>query len=297
MCTYNGAKFLREQIETILTQTYPLYELLVFDDASTDDTVKILKEYVLNNPLLTIHENDTNIGFAANFKKALLAAKGDVIAPADQDDVWMKNKIERLLSRWNDKSLMTYCDSVRFQDSIPAKPVSNPLSRRFEGINPRKIFLFNTISGHAMLIKKELLNIASPIPDNIFYDWWFAVVAAYNGGIVYVDETLVLQRVHAGNVSISEGFDHSKKSHQHFYKQMVIKHLNAFKNAVNIPVADKKFVETFADLLQKSFDENFCLPLFTFLIRHRNQLFFYKKRKIKLLSHLKHAYRLSSTYN
>jgi glycosyltransferase involved in cell wall biosynthesis len=293
MCTYNGAKYIKEQIDTILAQTYPLFEFLIFDDSSTDDTMQILVENAATNPVIKVIKNEVNVGFAANFKKALLAAKGDVIAIADQDDVWAKQKIERMLSDWNETSLLVYCNSIRFTNIVPSNPLPNKNYRRFEGANPRKIFLFNTISGHAMLIKRELLEFSLPYADNIFYDWWFAVNAAYNGGVSYVDEILVYQRVHTNNVSVGGGFDYTKKRNISTYKKMVLDHLGEFQKAHNLPVEDKVFIERFAKLLKESLKKRFSLSLFLFLIKHSSDLFFYKKRKVKLFSNVKHAYRLS----
>lgn len=292
MCTYNGAAYLREQLDTILDQTWPLYELLVFDDASTDDTWEVLKEYAAKYPVMRIFRNEKNMGYAANFKQAFLAAKGDVIAIADQDDIWVKDKIEKMLENWDSKSLLIYCDSLRFTDKLPLNPTSKRNYRRFEGKDGRKIFLFNTVSGHAIIIRKELLRLAFPFPDNIFYDWWFAVVAAYNGGVKYIKQVLVFQRVHSQNVSIDDGADHAKKEQRNAYKIMVIKHLEQFKNVQNIPDKDKKFAERFAKFLKRSIESKLYFPLLVFMIRHSKTLF----HKRKLISYVKYAFRLTFNY-
>lgn len=100
MCTYNGEAFLKEQLHSIIEQSYPLLEILIFDDASKDDTVKILEAYAEKFPIIKIHQNINNIGYNANFEQALLKAGGEVIAFADQDDYWLPKKIENMISAW-----------------------------------------------------------------------------------------------------------------------------------------------------------------------------------------------------
>jgi glycosyltransferase involved in cell wall biosynthesis len=299
MCTYNGQAFLRQQLDSILAQTYHLYEILIFDDHSTDDTIKILEEYAVTYPVILFKKNEQNLGFAANFKQALLAATGDLIAISDQDDVWSPNKIEKMVAGWKGDSLLIYCDSIRFTNKLPLNPVPDPNYRRFEGKDGRKISLFNTVSGHAIILKKELLDLALPFDEHIFYDWWLAVVAAYNGGVSYVDEVLVFQRVHSKNVSIGDGLDHTQKEQRNGYKQLVIKHLIEFKKAPNIPERDKKFIKRLTELLKRSLEVKFFLPLFIFMVQHRKLLFYHKKKqkKVNLFSYIKYSYRLVFNYD
>ena len=95
MCTYNGSAYVREQLDSLLAQTRLPNEIVVFDDASTDDTVAILEEYKANNPHVVwdIHPNKTNQGWRTNFKLALEQTDGDIIFLCDQDDIWMPDKL------------------------------------------------------------------------------------------------------------------------------------------------------------------------------------------------------------
>lgn len=92
MCTYNGEKYLRQQLDSILAQTYPIQELIVQDDCSTDTTLAILQEYEAKVPFMKVIENTHNLGFNLNFKTACMRATSDLIAISDQDDVWMPEK-------------------------------------------------------------------------------------------------------------------------------------------------------------------------------------------------------------
>ena len=95
MCTYNGAKYLREQLDSIISQTYPIYELIVQDDCSTDETVAIIKEYMEKYSFIKLYVNEHNLGFNLNFKSVCMKATGDFVALSDQDDVWFPDKIQK----------------------------------------------------------------------------------------------------------------------------------------------------------------------------------------------------------
>ena len=95
LCTYNGARFLREQLDSIVNQTYPIYELIIQDDCSTDSTESIAKEYVEKFPFIKFVKNETNKGINLNFFSAISRATGEYIAISDQDDIWELNKIEK----------------------------------------------------------------------------------------------------------------------------------------------------------------------------------------------------------
>ena len=105
MCTYNGEKYLRQQLDSILAQTYPIQELIVQDDCSTDTTLAILQEYEAKVPFMKVIENTHNLGFNLNFKTACMRATADLIAISDQDDVWMPEKIQKQVQAIGDYNL------------------------------------------------------------------------------------------------------------------------------------------------------------------------------------------------
>lgn len=94
MCTYNGARYLREQIDSIVHQTYPIYELIIQDDHSADDTLAIAREYAERYPFIQVFVNEGERGVNSNFYSAMRRATGDFIAISDQDDIWNPQKIE-----------------------------------------------------------------------------------------------------------------------------------------------------------------------------------------------------------
>src|SRR5665811_477003 len=102
MATYNGEKYLRQQLDSILEQTYQHFELIVVDDASTDETLSILEEYAALDDRIHVFPAERNLGLVPNFERGLRLAEGDFIALSDQDDIFRKDKIELLLTALKD---------------------------------------------------------------------------------------------------------------------------------------------------------------------------------------------------
>ena len=291
MCTYNGAMFLEQQLQSLVHQTYPIQEVLVFDDASVDGTPAIVKKFIEHYDYIKLTINLKNIGFNKNFEQAVRAASGDVIAFCDQDDFWVSTKIEKMIQAWKPECPLIYCGALSFDKEVPQNTSLHPLYRQFEGTDARKIFLRNTISGHALLIKKDFLSQVLPFNPNVMYDWMMAVTAAYNGGVQFYPEVLVFQREHRNNATLQSGKNLTVTEQQRAFKIQAIAHLHAFTQVPGIPQNHKIFAQNLADMLTESIRHIFYFPLFSFLLKHRNILFNYKKRKIGFFSHFKHSFK------
>lgn len=201
LCTYNGARYLREQLDSLLMQTYERVEIIAVDDASTDTTVAILREYASKHACMRVEVNPVNVGFKQNFADALSLCAGEYIAPCDQDDIWLPEKLAQMHARLNDK-LLAYCDSELIDANGAALQRSMSDKWHMRSVaDPAAFAMENNISGHAMLFKRELLQRALPIPAGFFHDWWLAAVAASVAGIVYCPQRLVRYRQHASNVT------------------------------------------------------------------------------------------------
>jgi glycosyltransferase involved in cell wall biosynthesis len=291
LCTYNGSLYVKEQILSILSQSYPVHELLVFDDGSTDDTVAIIEEIATGNPVIRIFKNGKNIGFNRNFEQALLAASGDVIAPADQDDIWLADKIKRMMEVWRAECPLIYCHSLAFRGDVPAHPVVNPVFRYYKGKDPRKIFMRNLVSGHALMIRRSFLPLVLSFKEGVTYDWWMAIVASYNGGVQYLEEALVLHRIHDNNVTHKNNLNAQQQVQ--LQKDVLKLHLKGFMDAPGMPYKHRQMLSRFSQLVEESYNKSFHLPFFLFLLQHRNSFFSYKKRVISIFSHIKHSYRFA----
>ena len=171
MCTYNGERFLREQMDSILAQTYPIAEIIVQDDGSTDNTVNILRQYAERVPQMQIHVNEKNLGFNRNFHTACLRATADYIAISDQDDVWMPNKLERQIEAIGPCNIC-YSTHLRGRDMATAHTVA-----------PRcnlEAMLFTGIAGHTMIARRDFIQRPeSWTNDRIVYDWSLALNAYF----------------------------------------------------------------------------------------------------------------------
>ena len=197
MCTYNGEKYLREQMDSILAQTYPIHEIIVQDDRSTDGTVALLRQYAARVPQMRVYVNGRNLGFNRNFHTACLRATADLVAISDQDDLWLPHKIE-----WQVRAIgacnVCFSAHLRGRDMVTAHTVT-----------PRcnlEALLFTGIAGHTMLIRRDFLQRPDTWSgDRIVYDWSIAINAWFfrpPHAIVRVDEPLNWHRSHDGEAAL-----------------------------------------------------------------------------------------------
>ncbi|GHS99675.1 hypothetical protein FACS189421_10550 [Bacteroidia bacterium] len=201
MCTYNGGNYLKEQMDSIINQTYPVYELIVQDDCSTDSTVNLLKEYEKEYPFIQVYRNEKQKGITANFFSAMKRATGDYIAIADQDDIWVPKKIEIQVTYAKDFLLVAGA-SQPFADG-KAKIYGD---EREPNIHLERLIYNCMLSGHAMLFQRALLDKipATGEPDFFLYDHVIAMIAACYNSIKYIPKVLVYHRRHPGAATYME---------------------------------------------------------------------------------------------
>ncbi len=288
LCTYNGAKYIEAQLASILAQTYAVAEIIVVDDVSSDDTMAVVERAAARDSRISLSQNRFNIGFTSNFESALQMAKHDYIAISDQDDIWHHQKIEKMMAAFAPDAAAIYCDSVRFTKDIPINPIKNKSSRHVAGTDVRKLAMYNTVSGHALIIRKSLLEKALPIPSAVYYDWWLALQAVTSGGLQYLDEILVYQRAHDNNVTIAKNA--SSKELRNSYRTMLRTHLQAFVQIASLSEKDKTFFIDFAKHWSKMLKNGTSSGLFLFMLKNRKDLFYYKKRRLPLLAAIKHSF-------
>ena len=200
MATYNGSRYLAEQMTSVVAQSYPSLEIIIVDDCSTDNTLEILKSFQFNYPAIKIYSNDTNLGYIKNFEKGCLMASGDFIAFCDQDDYWHPDKIKNMQSAIGNYPVI-YCDSILCDAHL--KPLGVNISDRvncFDVDNCLQQAVIGRIYGHATLIEKSFLQQCIPFLNVIPHDWWLCYRATFCGGIKYLPDPLVSYRQHAGNV-------------------------------------------------------------------------------------------------
>jgi glycosyltransferase involved in cell wall biosynthesis len=208
VATFNGEKYLREQLDSILYQTYRNFEVIISDDCSTDSTVNIIHEYKRNNVKIKLYQNNSNIGYSGNFEKAILLGHGDYIALSDQDDIWFPEKLEILVKEIGTHSLI--CSDAKLIDEN-SELMALSLSQHNTSIADHntvflEYFFKKCIYGCTMMFTRELAQRAFPLPSSLYkHDWWLPIVAMKINGIKFIDDKLVLYRQHSGNTIGSSG--------------------------------------------------------------------------------------------
>ena len=197
LCTFNGAGYLREQLDSVLAQTEVQIEVVAVDDCSQDQTRAILQEYAAIDPRVRCYDNERNLGPTASFEHAMSLCRGDFIAPCDQDDIWQPAKLSRLLAAIGSCDV-AYCDSeyVDAQGLASGRRISDDVAM-IAGHNPIAFLFANSVSGHAMLLRRDQFERARPFPAHAYHDWWLALCAAGRNGVRFLDEPLVQFRRHA----------------------------------------------------------------------------------------------------
>ncbi len=287
LCTFNGARFLEEQVESILQQTYPIAELIISDDASTDATSALIEQLALRDSRIRLIQLEKNIGFSANFQQAMQQASSELIATADQDDVWHPEKIARLVAAFATDASLIYCDSVKFSQNIPDNPRPSLTNKKIEGSDPRKISVYNTVSGHAMLIRKKLLATAFPLPAGVYYDWWLAVVAMSNDRVQFLPDILVYRRVHDRNVTLPQHL--SAAQQRHAFRVTLVQHLKAFCQLATLSPEQADFFRQGYLYWNESLYRKINYKLFSWLMYHRELIYCNKIRRFPLISQFKNS--------
>jgi glycosyltransferase involved in cell wall biosynthesis len=238
MATYNGEKYLREQVNSLLAQSYPSLEFVFVDDASSDASLAILQEYALRDSRIRLILNPVNQGLLATFETGIRAAKGEIVALADQDDVWMPEKISLLAGAIGSHSLI-YADSAL---TNAAGTVTGKFSNRNHLCDyPTALhYVFGTKAmGHAMLFKREIIDIALPFPDYVGHDYILGFAAAALNGVSYFPAILVNYRQHSSNTM---GADLSKGKKNYNSREernvRIVKRLNLL--ADRCPAGDER---------------------------------------------------------
>lgn len=193
MCTYNGAAYLSQQLNSLLGQTYPLHEILVQDDGSTDETWEILEQYAGTHSLIKVFRNEAHHGINGNFFSALKRATGEFIAISDQDDIWEPTKIAKQIDFIGDSFLCGGFSKPFSSDGFPVKWDS-----RRPCLHALRLAYLSEIPGHVQLLRRELLDYLLTLPAcSYLYDWQLQFVASLAEKIAFKEEVLVHFRRHS----------------------------------------------------------------------------------------------------
>ncbi|MGN0290954.1 MAG: glycosyltransferase family 2 protein [Lachnospiraceae bacterium] len=200
MSTYNGEKYLEEQIESLLRQTYPHIEILIRDDGSTDSTSTILKKYEKEYGNIHVFL-ESNVGVTKSFFSLLSKSDADYIAFCDQDDIWLEEKVERAVEKLCEiQGAALYCSNKILVDAESRIIGENKKTILKPGFGNAVVECICT--GCTAVMNRELAEIIkNHIPENaILHDWWCYLVACYVGQVVFDEEAYIWYRQHGGNV-------------------------------------------------------------------------------------------------
>lgn len=209
MATYNGEKYIREQLDSLREQTRPADEVLIFDDGSTDKTVEIVKNYIIENNLSVwnIHSNEENLGWKKNFMYGFQKAKGEIIFASDQDDIWNSMKIEKMLQIIEERTDIDVlaCSVSPFQEddgsriNLKNRQYERFGNERLEKVPLDSLWMEPVRPGCAMCFRKKILK-------NVFAVWYGEcahdlAIWAYGiacGSAYVLNDVLLNQRRHLG---------------------------------------------------------------------------------------------------
>lgn len=209
LCTYNGERYLSEQLDSVFAQTLRADEVLVQDDGSTDATWSILESYAARHPEMRLLRNEGPHGVNANFYSAMRRASGDLLVIGDQDDLWLPQKIARLADSIGDNLLVASMNRPFTSDDDPAAHVSG--DERVPNLHLLRLLHTSQVAGHTMALRPELLRLICPDRrDDIMYDAALQIAARAAGRMAFVPEVLVLQRRHRDSATYTAPVSRSK---------------------------------------------------------------------------------------
>ena len=202
MAVYNGAKYIREQLDSILEMMTDDDEIIISYDDSKDNTWNIITEYSQQDKRIKVYKNELNKGTGGNFQNAINHCKGEYIFFADQDDVWINDKINVVINelKKSDKAFAVHDGYITDKElNIVGEPLfgGNKIST-----NPFRVWFKNTgiTLGCCEAFKREYLPLISPFPNDD-HDVWTISICSFIGGIHVIYKPLILHRVHGENVS------------------------------------------------------------------------------------------------
>ena len=209
LCTYNGAAYLAEQLDSILKQTYTPYELVVCDDASQDGSIAILESFATRSPFpVRIYRNPQRLDISANFEQAIRLCTGNVIALCDQDDVWLPNKLALFAEMFAMGKDLVCCDAEVSDSDLHSlgytlwqrvnfNHIEHELAREDRFLDV--LIKHFVVAGATLAFKSEARDRLLPIPTGWLYDAWIATILAATGKVGLEETPLQRYRQHGGN--------------------------------------------------------------------------------------------------
>ncbi len=239
LATYNGEKYLQEQIESILNQTYTNFRLLISDDGSTDRTLDIVDEYVKKDDRIVTFKQKNNMGVVRNFEFLMQKVTSKYFMFSDQDDIWKKDKIEKSVKKIEEGFGLVYSDLEVVDNNLEVMYKSYWALKGFDKKvrkynNFESLYLNNYITGCTIISKKEYIEKVLPIPKStgyILHDYWLPIIVSQKAKLGYIDEPLIKYRQHKNNKIGSQKKSDSLRSLdeiRNLFLEVKLQHFKAF---------------------------------------------------------------------
>lgn len=208
LCTFNGAPFLRDQLESLAHQSRPPDEIVINDDLSSDSTLDVVRAFERSTSIpIRWERNETQLNVTKNFERAISRCTGDLILPCDQDDYWRPHRIEKQVRAFaHDRAVTFSLVQSELADSqldplgktvFDEQHFGHVFRRKLAGGDGFNALIRHTVApGHASAFRSWLRDILLPIPLTCIHDQWLALVASMLGKTHFIDEKLVLYRQH-----------------------------------------------------------------------------------------------------
>lgn len=294
MSTYNGEKYIEEQINSLLAQSYTNWQLIIRDDYSTDNTSQIIDIFQKKYPqkIFVIKDNLKNLGVTQSFFVLMQNSKADYLMFCDQDDVWLPDKIkltlEEILKLEKNKQLISH-PALVFSDLKVVNESLKPITDSFwriMSINPNnakqinKIIVRNSVTGCTMMINKPLKNLIEEIPQTaLIHDWWITLTACLFAQISYINKPTILYRQHNNNVM---GLGKKTK-----IKQLLSSPFKAYKELkkkeISFQIQAKQLLETYKEKIEDKETIN-ILENYSNLYQKNYLIRVYKRIKFRFLT-------------
>lgn len=225
MATYNGEKYLKDQLDSILKQIQNSDEVIISDDGSSDSTRYIIEEFQKEYKNIYLVDGSKR-GVQKNFENALKHARGDILFLSDQDDVWKDGKVKRVLKEFEDPQTLCVVHDCEIVDAN-----LNSTNETFFGLKHGKPGLIvnlykNAFIGCGMAFRKCVFEKSYPFPDHIeMHDWWIGLVASCMGKTFFIHDSYLLYRRHGDNTSSLEHYPLKKMifNRLYFIEQLMIR--------------------------------------------------------------------------
>ncbi len=254
LATYNGEKYIKEQLESIINQSFKDFEILILDDKSEDNTLEIIKDYEKKYDFIRVIQNKKRAGVIKNFEKGISLTNGDFISLSDQDDIWERDKLLMQYNAIKDYNIPAMVHSDLSIINEKGEKNCNSFFKKKGYFFPKKksvdiLISRSGVMGNTIMFNKKLKNLILPFYKEIpMHDYYIGVIAELYGKRITLNQKLVRYRIHSSNIGNKQ--KNLKEKITGFFKDNLpyqdrIEFLEYLLNKKDIIQDDKKEIEKF----------------------------------------------------